>query len=62
MIDNSTGQINIYDVKDRTWYTPGPAGWDSTWPESLPGNGKVYLARAKANGNMTNGLADIDAI
>ena len=23
-------------------------------------NGKVYLARAKANGNMTNGLADMD--
>ena len=61
LIDNSTGQINIYDVKDRTWYTPGPAGWDSTWPESLPGNGKVYLARTKANGNMTNGLADMDA-
>lgn len=60
LIDNSTGKINIYDVKGRNWYTPGTAGWNGTWPEALPGNGKVYLARAKANGNMTNGLADMD--
>ena len=60
LIDGTTSPMKIYDVTDRTWHTPGQADWSSSFPEALPGNGKVYLARAKENGNLTHGLADMD--
>ncbi len=60
LIDDTTGQMRIYDLQDHTWHTVGPAAWNSTFPEALPGNGKVYLARAKEDGNLTHGLADLE--
>ena len=60
LIDNTTSPIKIYDLTDRTWHTVGLSGW----PESLTGNGKVYLMQEQwgSDGSykMVYGLADME--
>lgn len=60
LIDNTTSPIKIYDLTDRAWHTIGLSGW----PESLTGDGKVYLMQEQwgSDGSykMVYGLADMD--
>ena len=61
---NEKDVLRIYDLADRTWYTPGQAAWNRTWPEELPGNGKVYLMQEQRGSDgsyeMNYVLADMD--
>ena len=60
LIDNTTSPIKIYDLTDRAWHTIGLSGW----PESLTGDGKVYLMQEQwgSDGSykVVYGLADRD--
>ena len=60
LIDNATSPIKIYDLTDRAWHTIGLSGW----PESLTGDGKVYLMQEQwgddGSYEMNYVLADMD--
>ena len=60
LMDGTTSPMKIYDLTDRAWHTIGLRGV----PESLTGDGKVYLMQEQwgSDGSykMVYGLADMD--